>query len=657
MNAHARRNTPTHAPLDHLIRDDIANARVDKGEDDIEGMMASIMAHGVASSLLVRPAKDGSDAFAVFAGSRRLSALQKLLARGDVPANFPVPITVCELTDEEAYELSLAENIIREAMHPVDQFEAFSRLADAGLTEAAIAGRFGIAERVVRQRRALGNLHPDIRAAWRAAKIPADTAQAFTLARDPMHQAQVYQQLLNRGWFDGDSVRRALGANHDAGAALKFVGVEAYRAAGGDVGEDLFGSTSALSDPALAKRLAAEALKKECERLVAEDGWNWALPRADIKNSYAWPKSKPSGKIEPTDDQRAQKKRLKELAVLMADDEREPLFEDDLDARQRAMLDAAWAELNPPIEHDDLCDGDAVEAAIRDVDEAATAGAWSDRQKKKAGCFLDITPSGALQITYGVQKPVDPKEASKAKAKGKKGASESDSNDDDAGGAEAPASPEPAPEAAISATLCLALSQQRTIAAAKALVKDPELALCIAVAALDSIGSPSVRLTASGYYPAAQAARGDVRDDHFRKFDLRLALLMALDTHERLERLAICVAGALDLQLHNPAGQRGDADQLVAQLDEEDFTREALELFDAPAYFKGVNAELCNKAADEMGLPARPRPKKKGELAELCAKEAKDRQWLPPELRHPSATSPPSLAAAMADALEKDGAE
>jgi hypothetical protein len=81
---------------------------------------------------------------------------------------------------------------------------------------------------------------------------------------------------------------------------------------------------------------------------------------------------------------------------------------------------------------------------------------------------------------------------------------------------------------------------------------------------------------------------------------------------------------------------------------------EALRLFDAPTYFKGANAELCNKMADEMGLPAKPCPKKNGELAGLCAKEAAARQWLP-ELPHASAAAKPSLTQAMPDALEREG--
>ena len=68
-------------------------------------------------------------------------------------------------------ELSLAENVVRIAMHPADQAVAFSKLADAGVTVAAIAKRFGISGRLVQQRLRLGNAATALLDAYRAEEI------------------------------------------------------------------------------------------------------------------------------------------------------------------------------------------------------------------------------------------------------------------------------------------------------------------------------------------------------------------------------------------------------------------------------------------------------------------------------------------------------
>ncbi len=74
--------------------------------------------------------KDGKK-FAVVAGGRRLLAYQKLVKAGDIAPDFEVP---CRITQaEDASEISLAENVVRENMHPADEFVAFSKLVDNGM--------------------------------------------------------------------------------------------------------------------------------------------------------------------------------------------------------------------------------------------------------------------------------------------------------------------------------------------------------------------------------------------------------------------------------------------------------------------------------------------------------------------------------------------
>ena len=97
-------------------------------------LKASIAALGLLENLVVRAdetAEDGIQRFAVVAGGRRLKAMQELVADKVFDADHPVPCQV-RSGDADPAELSLAENVIRIAMHPADQVVAFSKLADAG---------------------------------------------------------------------------------------------------------------------------------------------------------------------------------------------------------------------------------------------------------------------------------------------------------------------------------------------------------------------------------------------------------------------------------------------------------------------------------------------------------------------------------------------
>ena len=129
---------------------------------------ASIRAHGLLENLVVR-AESGSRAkgkFAVIAGGRRLKALNAIAASGGFAKTRPIPCLVVD--NDDAGELSLAENVVRVAMHPADQVVSFAKLVGEGATVADIAARFGVSEQVVEQRLRLGNAAPELLDAYRA---------------------------------------------------------------------------------------------------------------------------------------------------------------------------------------------------------------------------------------------------------------------------------------------------------------------------------------------------------------------------------------------------------------------------------------------------------------------------------------------------------
>lgn len=117
-----------------------------------EELKASVHAHGLMQNLVVTEGKKGK--YLVIAGARRFEALKAPQSEGKLPADHTVPCQI--VTEEHAAEMSLAENVVRAAMHPADEFEAFAALYQSGRTVAFIAERFGTTEKHVWQRLKLG---------------------------------------------------------------------------------------------------------------------------------------------------------------------------------------------------------------------------------------------------------------------------------------------------------------------------------------------------------------------------------------------------------------------------------------------------------------------------------------------------------------------
>lgn len=103
-------------------------------EQRIEELAASIRAKGVIQPILVR--RDGA-VYRIIAGERRWRASQR------AGLKF-VPALVKEVTERQAFELALIENIQREDLNAIEEAEAYRRLIDEhGLTQEACAERVG----------------------------------------------------------------------------------------------------------------------------------------------------------------------------------------------------------------------------------------------------------------------------------------------------------------------------------------------------------------------------------------------------------------------------------------------------------------------------------------------------------------------------------
>lgn len=265
--------TPTTIPLNQLYQS-AENVRRTGKNDSVDDLAASIRAHGLRQGLNAK--QTGEDRFEVVAGRRRLRALKKLAKAKHLAKDYPVPCRL--LTDgEDAGEISLVENVLRVAMHPADQFEAFRALTERGHTVAYIAERFGVEPSLVEKRMKLASVSPKLFALYRKGVMSLDQLMAFTVSDDPARQEEVWKSLNDWDRQPRDIRRALLGEAMQATDRLAvFVGLDAYVAAGGAVTRDLFDEENEgyLTDRDLVIRLATDRLAEQMEAVQAE-GWKW----------------------------------------------------------------------------------------------------------------------------------------------------------------------------------------------------------------------------------------------------------------------------------------------------------------------------------------------------------------------------------------------
>ena len=257
-----------------------------KTETPIDGLAKSIVEHGLIVPLIVR--KNGDGQYYVIDGNRRLAALNKIHAKDKTIQVFCV-----ESTDGNALELSMVANIDRAELHPVDQFEVFGALIAAGDTVDAIAKRYGMKVPAVRQALALGRLAPAIRDAWRDGQVSEEAAEAFSLTSDHKAQMSVFKKVGKHA--NPYQIKRMLageGNQLNVSAMLKFVGRQAYEAAGHEVNQSLFSDNEddavTVSDLPALKQMFDDKIERHCQDLIAE-GWKWAISKFDAPHdTYAW---------------------------------------------------------------------------------------------------------------------------------------------------------------------------------------------------------------------------------------------------------------------------------------------------------------------------------------------------------------------------------
>ncbi|HEX3810305.1 MAG TPA: ParB/RepB/Spo0J family partition protein [Rhizomicrobium sp.] len=278
-------------PLNKLVPSK-DNVRKAYSPASVAELAASILKHKLLQNPVVRTERDESGTetgkFEVTAGGRRLAALKLLAKRKQIAKSAPIPCNVRE--DGIAKELSLAENVEREDLHPADEFEAFRDLhVEQGLSAEEIAARFGKTARLVKERLKLGAVSPKLVSLYRKEDMTLEQLMAFTVCDDATRQEEVWASL---SWNKSAAhIRDVLLESHVPATdkRARFVGFGAYEAAGGVTLRDLFAEDDGgyLADPALLDRLAAAKLEAAAHAVRAE-GWKWVEAAVDFPHGHGF---------------------------------------------------------------------------------------------------------------------------------------------------------------------------------------------------------------------------------------------------------------------------------------------------------------------------------------------------------------------------------
>lgn len=285
-------------PLNKLKKSPRNARKAAHSEAHIEALAASIAAKGMLQNLVVEPETNAegqpTGSYFVTIGEGRRLAQMLRVKRKQIKKSEPIR---CVLdTENDATEISLDENVTREAMHPADQFERFSELAEnRGWGAEEIAARFGISAHVVKQRLRLGAVSPKLMQVYRDGGLSLDQLMAFAITEDHDRQEQVYEKLSwNR---EPSTIRRDLTKMNVAATDRRaiFVGADAYAEAGGTIILDLFTEDRGgyFEDAALLDRLVIDKLEGIAAEVQAAEGWKWASVHIDFPHAHGMRRSYP----------------------------------------------------------------------------------------------------------------------------------------------------------------------------------------------------------------------------------------------------------------------------------------------------------------------------------------------------------------------------
>ena len=167
---------PREIPVERIERNPF-QTRTRFDESQLEELAASIAATGVVQPILVRPLP--GDRFQLIAGERRWLASQRA-------GKTTIPAMIRPVSDEQAMEMTIVENLQRSDLNPMEQARAFERLSrDFKMTQEQMAQRTGKNRASVANFLRMLRLPEEIQAKVEAGELSFGHARALLALENP----------------------------------------------------------------------------------------------------------------------------------------------------------------------------------------------------------------------------------------------------------------------------------------------------------------------------------------------------------------------------------------------------------------------------------------------------------------------------------------
>jgi ParB family chromosome partitioning protein len=178
-----RTRSQRRVPIEFL-RPNPRNPRRNFSDAELDELAASIRERGIIQPILVRTVRGAVDAFEIIAGERRWRAAQRA-------AVHDVPILLLEVSDREALELAIIENVQRTDLNPLEEAAGYQSLADEfGHGQDDIAKIVGKSRSHVANTLRLLKLPDEVKAYLNDGRISAGHARALLGLSDPEAMAR-----------------------------------------------------------------------------------------------------------------------------------------------------------------------------------------------------------------------------------------------------------------------------------------------------------------------------------------------------------------------------------------------------------------------------------------------------------------------------------
>ena len=162
-----------------LLEPGFAQPRRDFDDKALEELAESISIHGLLQPILVRKSKNHPDMYEIIAGERRWRAAQRAKLH-------EVSVVILDLSDVEALEIALIENLQRKDLNPVEEAQGYKKLLeDYGHTQEQLAKALGKSRAHIANMVRLLNLPGSVTDLLAEGKISAGHARALVTSDNP----------------------------------------------------------------------------------------------------------------------------------------------------------------------------------------------------------------------------------------------------------------------------------------------------------------------------------------------------------------------------------------------------------------------------------------------------------------------------------------